>query len=129
MNFYICEIKRYIHLFCGKLSVYTFLTVVVIISFFVTSSIFQNHLQLAFSQNNQTILLNDSNYFSRDDISNTLIEQFKEIILEHSLSRDASNISAVFNSSISVPIVVGIVTPNGTSFWIWKHIKFQLHKS
>ena len=114
MNFYICEIKRYIHLFCGKLSVYTFLTVVVIISFFATSSIFQNHLQLAFSQNNQTILLNDSNYFSRDDISNTLIEQFKEIILEHSLSRDASNISAVFNSSISVPIVVGIVTPNGT---------------
>lgn len=60
-------------------------------------------------------LLNNSHYYS-NNISNTLLEQFKEIVFDHASSSNSSssNNSAVSNSGISMPIVVGIVSPEGT---------------
>ena len=71
---------------------------------------FQNEFQLAFSQQ-QTSNTSDSIHSSKNDISNALLEQFKEIVFNEPLS-ESSNIVAMANSSI--PIVIGIVTPNGT---------------
>ena len=83
------------------------------ISFFTTiSSIIQSQYQLAYSQQ-QTTITNNSNYSSKSEISNTLLEQFKEIVFKQ-ISSNSSNKSAMSNSSITVPIVVGIVTTNGT---------------
>ena len=44
------------------------------------------------------------------------MEQFKEIVFDQALSRNSSyhNYNAVSNSNTSIPIVVGIVSPNGT---------------
>ena len=109
--------KCQIYLLYRKLCVYSFLSTLVIISFFASSNISQNQFQLVYSQHNQIYLLNNSHYSSENDISNTLLEQFKEIVFDQASSSNSSfssNNHAVFNSSISVPIVVGIVTPNGT---------------
>ena len=46
----------------------------------VSSNNFQNQFQVAYSQHHQTPLLNDSHYTSKNEISNTLMEQFKEIV-------------------------------------------------
>ena len=78
----------------------------VFISFLTFSYVFQNHFQLTYSQHGQDVLSNNSQYSHRNDVSNALLEQFKEIVFDHSLSGDSSNISA--------PIIVGVVTPNGT---------------
>jgi serine-type D-Ala-D-Ala carboxypeptidase/endopeptidase len=82
------------------------------ISFFTISSIVQSQYQLAYSQQ-QTTITNNSNYSSKSEISNTLLEQFKEIVFKQ-ISSNSSNKSDMSNSSITVPIVVGIVTTNGT---------------
>jgi serine-type D-Ala-D-Ala carboxypeptidase/endopeptidase len=83
------------------------------ISFFTFSNtFFQNQYQLAYSQQ-QTTITNYSNYSSKNEISNALLEQFKEIVFKQ-LSSNSSNKIAMSNSSIPVPIVVGIVTTNGT---------------
>ena len=109
--------KCQIQLLYRKLCVYSFLSTVVIISFFASSNTFQNQFPLAYSQHNQNILSNNSHYTYENDISNTLLEQFKAIVFDKASSNNSSSSSinrAVFNSSITVPIVVGIVTPNGT---------------
>ena len=99
-----------------KLCLCAFLSTLVILSFFTSSNIFQNRFQLAHAQHHQIPLLNNSHSYAENDISNTLLEQFKEIVFYHALSSNSSsnNNSAVSNSSISVPIVVGIVSPEGT---------------
>ena len=51
------------------------------------------------------------NVITNNEISNALLEQFKEIVFNES-SSESSNIVAMANSSI--PIVIGIVTTNGT---------------
>ena len=71
---------------------------------------FQNEFQLAFSQQQLTPITNSSNS-PKNEISNALLEQFKEIVFNQSSSKSSSNV-AMTNSSI--PIVVGIVTTNGT---------------
>ncbi|WP_458720153.1 hypothetical protein [Candidatus Nitrosocosmicus sp. R] len=88
----------------------------VILSFFASSNIFQNQFQLAHAQHHQIPLLNNSHSYAENGISNTLLEQFKEIVFDHASSSNSSsyNNSAVSNSSISVPIVVGILSPEGT---------------
>src|SRR5919112_1716128 len=81
-----------------------FLSTLVMISFFIFSNtFFQNQFQLAYSQQ-QTSITNISNYSSKNEISDALLEQFKEIVFKQLSS----------NSSSLVPIVVGIVTTNGT---------------
>jgi CubicO group peptidase (beta-lactamase class C family) len=83
------------------------------ISFFTFSNtFFQNQYQLAYSQQ-QTTITNNSDDSSKNEISNALLEQFKEIVFKQ-LSSNSSNKIAMSNSSIPVPIVVGIVTTNGT---------------
>jgi serine-type D-Ala-D-Ala carboxypeptidase/endopeptidase len=97
----------------GKLSLDIFLLILVTASFFtVSNTFFQNQYQLVYSQQ-QTTITNNSNYSSKNEISNALLEQFKEIVLKP-LSNNSSNKVAMSNSSIPVPIVVGIVTTNGT---------------
>jgi D-alanyl-D-alanine-carboxypeptidase/D-alanyl-D-alanine-endopeptidase len=96
-----------------KLSLGMFLSTLVMISFFIFSNtFFQNQFQLAYSQQ-QTSITNISNYSSKNEISDALLEQFKEIVFKQ-LSSYSSNKIAMSNSSIPVPIVVGIVTTNGT---------------
>jgi CubicO group peptidase (beta-lactamase class C family) len=74
------------------------------ISFFtISTTFFRNQYQLAYSHQ-QTITTNNSNYSSKNELSNALLEQFKEIVFKQLSS----------NSSSLVPIVVGIVTTNGT---------------
>ena len=90
------------------------------ISFFTISSIIQSQYQLAYSQQ-QTTITNNSNYSSKSEISNTLLEQFKEIVFKQ-ISSNSSNKSAMSNSSITVPIVVGIVTTNGTQVSVYGNI-------
>ena len=82
------------------------------ISFITSSSIFQSQYQLAYSQQ-QTTITNNSNYSSKSEISNTLLEQFREIVFRQ-VSNNSSNNIAISNSSVTIPIVVGIVTTNGT---------------
>jgi serine-type D-Ala-D-Ala carboxypeptidase/endopeptidase len=83
------------------------------ISFFtVSNTFFQNQYQLAYSQQ-QTTITNNSYYSSENEISNALLEQFKEIVFKQ-LSSNSSNKIAITNSSIPVPIIVGVVTTNGT---------------
>jgi len=69
---------------------------------------------LAHSQQH-TPITNNSNYSSKNEISNGLLEQFREIVFKQ-LSSNSSNKIGMSNSSITVrvPIVVGIVTTNGT---------------
>ena len=64
---------------------------------------FRNQYQLAYSHQ-QTITTNNWNYSSKNELSNALLKQFKEIVFKQLSS----------NSSSLVPIVVGIVTTNGT---------------
>ncbi|HKU83754.1 MAG TPA: serine hydrolase domain-containing protein, partial [Candidatus Nitrosocosmicus sp.] len=98
-----------------KLFVFSFLSTVVCLSFFASSSIFQKHSQLAYSQHEHDLQSNDSRYTSKNDMSNTLLEQFRKIVLDQGLSKDDSKKnSSIFGSNIAVPIVVGIITPNGT---------------
>ena len=93
-----------------KLSLDILLTLVMISFFTSSNTFFQNQFQLAYSLQ-QTSITNNSNYSSKNEISNALLEQFKEIVFKQ-LSSNSSNKIAVPNSSI--PIVVGIVTTNGT---------------
>lgn len=93
-----------------KLSLGILLTLVMISFFTSSNTFFQNQFQLAYSLQ-QTSITNNSNYSSKNEISNALLEQFKEIVFKQ-LSSNSSNKIAVPNSSI--PIVVGIVTTNGT---------------
>src|SRR5215212_5586805 len=104
----------YIHDKERKLSLVVFLSTLVMISFFTFSNPFQNQFQLAYSQQH-TPITNNSNYYSKNEISNALLEQFKEIVFKQ-LSSNSFNKIAMSNSSITVrvPIVVGIVTTNGT---------------
>ena len=104
-----------------KVALDIFLSTLVMISFFTTiSSIIQSQYQLAYSQQ-QTTITNNSNYSSKSEISNTLLEQFKEIVIKQ-ISSNSSNKSAMSNSSITVPIVVGIVTTNGTQVSVYRNI-------
>ena len=107
-----CEI----YLIYRKLCLYVFLSILVILSFIASSNIFQYQFQLANAQHHQIALLNNSHYYSENNISNTLLEQFKEIVFDHTSSTNSSsfNTSSVSNSRISIPIVVGMVSPNGT---------------
>ena len=115
MNFYICEMNCERYLIYGKLCLSAFLSTLVISSFFASSNIFLNQIQLANAQHHQISLLNNSHYNSENNISNTLLEQFKEIVFDHTTSSNSSsNTSSVSNSSISIPIVVGVVSPEGT---------------
>jgi serine-type D-Ala-D-Ala carboxypeptidase/endopeptidase len=91
------------YLICRKLSLGLFLSTLVLTIFF------QNHSQLAYSQQ-QTSITNNSNS-PKNEISNALLEKFKEIVFNQSTSKSSDNV-AMSNSSI--PIVVGIVTTNGT---------------
>ena len=70
----------------------------------------QNQFQLVYSQQ-QTPIANSSNYFPKNEISNVMLEQFKEIVFNQSSSKSSNN-DVMTNSSI--PIVVGIVSTNGT---------------
>jgi serine-type D-Ala-D-Ala carboxypeptidase/endopeptidase len=101
------------YLIYRKLSLGIILSTLVMISFFTFSNnFFQNQYQLAYSQQ-QTTITNYSNYSSKNEISNALLEQFKEIVFKQ-LSSNSSNKIAITNSSIPVPIIVGVVTTNGT---------------
>jgi serine-type D-Ala-D-Ala carboxypeptidase/endopeptidase len=90
-------------LICRKLSLGIFLSTLVLTLFF------QSHFPLAYSQQ-LTSVTNSSNSY-KNEISNALLEQFKEIVFNQSSSKSSNN-DAMTNSSI--PIVVGIVTTNGT---------------
>ncbi len=64
---------------------------------------------MAYSQQ-QSFITNNSNS-PKNEISNALLEQFKEIVFNQSSSKSSNNVAM---SNSSVPIVVGIVTTNGT---------------
>lgn len=114
MTFYICEKKRERYLIYRKLCLRVFLSTLIILSLFTSFNVFQNQLQLVYSQHHQISLSNNSHYYSENDISNIILNQFKEIVFEHASSSNSfSNNVAVFNSSISIPIVVGILSPDG----------------
>jgi serine-type D-Ala-D-Ala carboxypeptidase/endopeptidase len=84
----------------------------IIISFSIYSyPFFQNEFQLAYSQQ-QTSNTNNSNHYSKNEILNSLMKDFKEIVFNDEPFGESSNNAAMTNSSI--PIVIGIVTPNGT---------------
>ena len=84
----------------------------IIISYSIYSyPYFQNEFQLAYSQQ-QTSNTNNSNHSSNNEISNALLEHFKDIVFNEEPLSESSNNTAMTNSSI--PIVIGIVTPNGT---------------
>jgi serine-type D-Ala-D-Ala carboxypeptidase/endopeptidase len=95
-----------------ELSLGIILSTLIMISFFTFSNDIQNQFQLAHSQQRNSIT-NNSNYSSKSEISNVLLEQFKEIAFKQLLS-NSSNTIAMSNSGSPVPIVVGIVTTNGT---------------
>jgi serine-type D-Ala-D-Ala carboxypeptidase/endopeptidase len=95
-----------------ELSLGIILSTLIMISFFTFSNDIQNQFQLAHSQQRNSIT-NNSNYSSKSEISNALLEQFKEIAFKQLLS-NSSNTIAMSNSGSPVPIVVGIVTTNGT---------------
>lgn len=59
---------------------------------------FQNESQLAYGQQ-QNPLANDSSHSPKDELSNALLEQFKEIAFKHMLSNNSSNSIAKSNSS------------------------------
>ena len=93
------------------------MSTIVIISSFVYSNTFQDQFQDVYSQHHQTPLSNDSHYAPMNEISNALMEQFKEIVFNQTaISRNSFSNSGtvVSNSSIPVPIVVGIISPDGT---------------
>jgi beta-lactamase family protein len=111
INAFILKNRCQGYLIYGKLSLDIFLSVLLMISYFNFSNPFlQNEIQLAYSQR-QTSVTNNSNYSSNNEISNALLEQFKEIVYTQS-SNKSSNNAATSNSNI--PIVVGIITTNGT---------------
>jgi hypothetical protein len=74
----------------GKLSLDIFLLILVTASFFtVSNTFFQNQYQLVYSQQ-QTTITNNSNYSSKNEISNALLEQFKEIVFKQLSSNSSS---------------------------------------
>ena len=91
------------YLICRKLSLGIFLSTLVLTLFF------QNDFQLAYSL--QLTSITNSSNSPKNEISNALLEQFKEIVFNQSSSKLSNNV-AMINSGI--PIVVGIVTTNGT---------------
>jgi CubicO group peptidase (beta-lactamase class C family) len=99
-----------------RLSTCLLLSTLVILYSFTSSNTIQNQFQLAYSQHDQISLWNNSHYSSKNELSNTLLGQFKEIVSDHPSSRNSSfsKNSSVLDSNIAVPIVVGIITPNGT---------------
>jgi CubicO group peptidase (beta-lactamase class C family) len=111
INAFILKNRCQGYLIHGKLSLDIFLSALLMISYFNFSSPFSlNEFQLAYSQR-QISITNNSNYSSNNEISNALLEQFKEIVYTQS-SNKSSNNAATSNSNI--PIVVGIITTNGT---------------
>jgi CubicO group peptidase (beta-lactamase class C family) len=92
------------------------LSTLIILYSFTSSNTIQNQFQLAYSQHDQISLWNNSHYSPKNELSNTLLGQFKEIVSDDPSSSNSSfsNNSAVSNLSISIPIVVGIISPNGT---------------
>lgn len=94
----------------------TVLSVLVILASIAFTNAFQNPFQYSYSQHYQIPILNNSYYSTKNAISNTILEQFKEIVFDQALSRNSSNhnYNTVSNSNTSIPIVVGIVSPNGT---------------
>jgi D-alanyl-D-alanine-carboxypeptidase/D-alanyl-D-alanine-endopeptidase len=96
-----------------KISLGIFLLILVTTSFLTFSNIFfQNQYQLAYSQQ-QTSITNNSKYSFKNEISSALLEQFKGIVFKQ-LSSNSSNKIVMSNPNTTVPIVVGIVTTNGT---------------
>ena len=94
-----------------KLSLDIFLLTLLTMSLSIFSNpFFQYDFQLAYSQQ-QIPITNNSNYSSNNEISYVLLERFKEIVFNQSSIKSSNNV-AMTNSSI--PIVVGIVTTNGT---------------
>ncbi|WP_148685824.1 serine hydrolase domain-containing protein [Candidatus Nitrosocosmicus hydrocola] len=94
------------------------MSTLIILSFVASSNIFQNQLYVANGQHSQISLSNNSHYDTENDISNTLLEKFKEIVfnstaINNSSSSSLNNIDGSKMDS-SIPIVVGIVSPNGT---------------
>ena len=75
----------------------------------VLTLFFQNNFQLAYSL--QLASITNSSNSPKNEISNALLEQFKEIVFNQSSSKSSNNV-AMTNSGI--PIVVGMVTINGT---------------
>jgi serine-type D-Ala-D-Ala carboxypeptidase/endopeptidase len=75
----------------------------------VLTLFFQNNFQLAYSL--QLTSITNSSNSPKNEISNALLEQFKEIVFNQSSSKSSNNV-AMTNSGI--PIVVDIVTTNGT---------------
>lgn len=75
----------------------------------VLTLFFQNHFQLAYSQ--QLTSVTNSSNSPKNEISNALLEQFKEIVFNQSSSKSSNNVAM---SNCTIPIVVGIVTTNGT---------------
>ncbi len=71
--------------------------------------------------------MNNSNYSSKNETLNALLEQFKEIVFKY-MSSNSSNKVANPNSSISLTIVVGIVTTNGTQVSGYENISSSINK-
>jgi len=94
---------------------------------------FQYDFQLAHSQQQISISIN-SIYSSNNEISNVLLERFKEIVLNsikeivlNQPSSSSSNNVVMPNSSITVAI--GVVTTKWNSgFWIREHFKFEQYE-
>ena len=86
------------YLICRKLSLDIFLSTLVLTRYL------QNQFQLVYSQQ-QTPIANSSNYFPKNEISNVMLEQFKEIVFNQSSSKSSNN-DVMTNSSI--PIVKGL---------------------
>lgn len=104
------------YLLYRKLYLCAFLSILVILSFFASSNTFQNQFQVANAQDHQTSLSDNFNNYSKNNISNTILEQFKQIIFGQALisSNSSVNNNAVSNWSTSIPMVVGFVSPQGT---------------
>ena len=111
--FFIYE-KRDVRIFVlQNLFLVIFFSTLAMISFFTFSSaFFQNQFQLALGKQ-QTSVMKNSNHCSKNETSDALLEQFKEIVFKQ-LSSNPSDKIAESNSSIPLSIVVGTVTANGT---------------
>ncbi|HKR73632.1 MAG TPA: serine hydrolase domain-containing protein [Candidatus Nitrosocosmicus sp.] len=92
------------------------MSTLIMLSLVTSSKTFQNQFQEANSQHTQIFLSNNSQYHSKSDISQILLEKFKEIVYDKPLPNNSSfsNNGIKSDWGNSIPIVVGIVSPNGT---------------
>lgn len=92
------------------------MSTLIVLIFVTPSKTFQNQFPEANGQHNQIFLSNNSQYYSKSDISKVLLEKFKEIVYGNPTYNNTffpnNNIKPDWGNSI--PIVVGIVSPNGT---------------